>query len=77
MNRERHIRWSDHTILQHGPLHDLEKIQPVLMIPLSTEVMARLVGGAYRWPGLDKPEGPNPPLRFLAPPHALTVVLVR
>ena len=45
------------------------------MIPFSTEPVKWLVVGAHRWPGLDKPKGPNPSLRFLAPPLALTVVL--
>ena len=39
--------------------------------------MTELAGRAYRWPGLDKPEGPDPSLRFLSPPLALAIILVR
>lgn len=39
--------------------------------------MTELAGRAYRWPGFDKPKGPNPFLGFLTPPLALAIILVR
>jgi hypothetical protein len=47
------------------------------MIFLSTEFVGKLTGGTYRRPGLDKPEGENPFLRFQTFPLALTVIFLR
>lgn len=74
---DRCIHWSNYTVLQHSPFHDLEEIQPVLVVLISTEFVRRLTRGTYLRPRLDEPEGENPSLRFLALPLALTVVLVR
>lgn len=77
VSHKRYIRWSNHAVLQHGPFHDLKKIQPILMMLLSTGFARKLTGETYRRPGLDKPEGESPFLRFLVLLLALTVVLVR
>jgi len=73
---DRCIHWSNHTVLQHSPFHDLEEVQSVLMVLISTEFVRKLTRGTHFRPRLDEPEGENPFLRFLAFPLALTVVLV-
>ena len=71
-----HIRWPNYTVLEYGPLHDLEKIQPVLTKPILKERRRELGGETYRWSGLDKPERENPFLRFESFPLALTIVFM-